>query len=231
MPGVRGEARIEHRLDSGVARELLGDGHSAGALVAHAHVQGAYAAQQQRRLERTEDAAQHAAQPCRALEVRILAGEDERAGHHIGMAVEVLGAGMHDHVGAQRDGLREHRRRHRGIDRQQRAGLVGDVCGLGDVGDGPERIGRRLDPDEPGLARTHARADGGGLAGVDEGRLDLRRPQYMTSGATTCAGLSRARKVVVAAVMPVASTRLAAPPSSCVSTASTWRTVALSGRP
>ena len=98
MPGVRGEARIEHRLDSGVAREVLGDGHSAGALVAHAHVQSAYAAQQQRRLERTNNAAQHAAQPCRALEVRILAGEDERAGHHIGMAVEVLGAGMHDQI-------------------------------------------------------------------------------------------------------------------------------------
>ena len=59
----------------------------------------------------------------------------------------------------------------------------------------------------------------------------LRRPQYMTLGATTCAGRSSARKVVVAAVMPEADTRLAAPPSSWVSTASTWRTVALSGRP
>ena len=53
----------------------------------------------------------------------------------------------------------------------------------------------------------------------------------MTLGAITCAGRSNARKAVVAAAMPEASTRLAAPPSSCVSTASTWRTVALSARP
>ena len=59
----------------------------------------------------------------------------------------------------------------------------------------------------------------------------LRRPQYMTAGATTCAGRSSARKAVVAAAMPEASTRLAAPPSSCVMTFSTCRTVALSARP
>ena len=59
----------------------------------------------------------------------------------------------------------------------------------------------------------------------------LRRPQYMTFGATTCAGRSSARNVAVAALIPDASTRPAAPPSSAVSTASACRTVALSGRP
>ena len=58
-----------------------------------------------------------------------------------------------------------------------------------------------------------------------------RRPQYIAVGATTCAGRSSARNAVVAAAMPEANSRLAAPPSSSVRTSSTCRTVALSERP
>jgi hypothetical protein len=58
-----------------------------------------------------------------------------------------------------------------------------------------------------------------------------RKPQYICVGATTCAGRSSARNALVAAAMPEANRRLAAPCSSSLRTCSTWRTVALSERP
>ncbi len=58
-----------------------------------------------------------------------------------------------------------------------------------------------------------------------------RRPQYITFGATTCAGRSSARKSAVAAAMPEPSSNVAAPPSSRFSTSSVMRTVGVSGRP
>ncbi len=88
------------------------------------------------------------------------------------MAAEILGARMHDDVGAQRKRAGENRRRHRGIDPEQRARSVGEPRRLGDVGDGPQRIGGRLDPDELGAAGAHRTSDCRGIVRVDERRLD-----------------------------------------------------------
>ena len=44
--------------------------------------------------------------------------------------------------------------------------------------------------------------------------IQSRRPQYITLGATTWAGRSSAKNAIVAAVMPEATTRAPAPPSS-----------------
>ena len=79
---------------------------------------------------------------------RVLARGRQRARDHVGMAVEIFGRRMHHDVGAERERPREHRRRGGGIDGEQRARRVRDLGDGRDVGDAPQRIGGRLDPDE-----------------------------------------------------------------------------------
>ena len=92
----------------------------------------------------------------------------KRAGDDVGMAVEIFGRRMHDDVGAERERTREDRRRHGGVDAQDRVGGVRDLGDRGDVGDGPERIARRLDPEQSGLAGPHRGAHGVEIGGLDE---------------------------------------------------------------
>ena len=71
--------------------------------------------------------------PCRARIVFSRAHQassaagGQRAGDHVGMAVQVLGRRVHDEVGAQRQGPGQHRGGHGGIDREPRAGPVRDL--------------------------------------------------------------------------------------------------------
>ena len=65
---------------------------------------------------------------------------DECSGNEIGVAVEIFRRSVHDDIGTERQRLSEHGRGDSRIDRQQRAGLMSDVSGGGDVGDMPERI-------------------------------------------------------------------------------------------
>ena len=95
-----------------------------------------------------------------------------RAGNDVGVSVQVLGGRVQNQVGAEPDRPAEHGRGHRRVDRQQRAGRMGDARHLGDVGDRPQRVGGRLDPDEPRLPGADGSLQGRGVAGIDEGRLD-----------------------------------------------------------
>ena len=81
----------------------------------------------------------------------------QRAGDHVGVTVQVLGRRVHDEVGAQCQRPRQHRRRHGRVDGEPGAGAVRDLGRGGDVGDLPQRVGRRLQPDQPRPARPHAR--------------------------------------------------------------------------
>ena len=78
----------------------------------------------------------------------IVAGADHRAGQHVAVAVQVLGGGVHDEIGAERQRPRQHRRRHRVVHGHPRAGGMGEPAHGGEVGDLPGGIGRRLDPHE-----------------------------------------------------------------------------------
>ena len=61
---------------------------------------------------------------------------DQRAGEHVGMAVEVLGRRVHHEVGAERERPREHRRRRRSNrPRAARRRACASRRGRGDVGD------------------------------------------------------------------------------------------------
>ena len=126
--------------------------------------------------------AQHGAQPGRTFECRAGLCEHDRAGNDVGVSVQVLGGRVQDHVGTEPDRPAEHGRGYGRVDRQQRAGRMGDARYLGDVGDRPQRVGGSLDPDEPGVPGAGGSLQGRGVAGIDEGRLDavarriLRQP-------------------------------------------------------
>ncbi len=70
------------------------------------------------------------------------------------------------------DRPRQQRRGAGGIHRQQRAGLMGDLRRARDVGDGPERVGRRLRPDQLRLARPDGFAQR-----IEVGHVHQRDPQ------------------------------------------------------
>ena len=61
---------------------------------------------------------------------------------------------MHDEIGAEAQWPGQHRRRRGAVDREQRAAGLGDLGGAGDVGHRPQRVRRRLDPNEARPART-----------------------------------------------------------------------------
>ena len=204
-------------------------GRAAGPL--HAREQRAHAAHQQPGLGLAEDGAELGADRAQLRPVLVVARADQRAGDDVGMAVEVLGRRMHDDVGAVLDRPRQHRRRDRRIDRQQRAGLVRDLGRRGDVADRPGRVGRRLEPDQLGVVRAgprrRSRRSGRRRRTrpsrphcVAKVASQLRSDQYMTLGATTWSPGARARKQAVAALMPEEKISAFAPPSSAASVAS-----------
>ena len=83
--------------------------------------------------------------------------------HHVGMAVEILRRRVHHDVGAERERPGEQWRRCRRVDAKKRAARMRDLRDGRDVRDGPERIGRRLDPHQlrvrlhRGAHRVHVR--------------------------------------------------------------------------
>ena len=126
---------------------------------AHAQVQRAHAAQQQPRLERAERAADLCTHGLHALPEGVVLTRHQHAGDEIGVAVQVLGGRVHHEVGAELERPRQHRRRDGGVDRHARAGRVRECRGGRDVGDRPQRVGRRFDPHQlrlPGLQRRRA---------------------------------------------------------------------------
>ena len=58
---------------------------------------------------------------------------DERAAEHVGVAAEVLGGRVHDHVGAERERLLQVRRGEGVVDDDEHAGRVADLGERGDV--------------------------------------------------------------------------------------------------
>ena len=87
------------------------------------------------------------------------------------MTVQVFGRGMDDQIGPEGDGAGQNGRGNRAVDGEPGAGVMGDARRRRDVGNVPSRVRRRLDPDQPRLARTHGGGQGGEIAGVDEFHL------------------------------------------------------------
>src|SRR5207302_8433303 len=85
-----------------------------------------------------------------ALEERVAATGDDGAARDVAVATEVLRRGVDDEIGAQRERALEYRGRGGVVADAASAGPVGERGDRRDVGDAPQRIGRRLDPDDLG---------------------------------------------------------------------------------
>jgi hypothetical protein len=70
---------------------------------------------------------------------------------------------VHDDIGSEGERTLEVRRREGVVDEEDRARVMGDLRDGRDVGDPEQRVGRRLDPDDLGLARLDRRGDRGGV--------------------------------------------------------------------
>jgi hypothetical protein len=148
------------------------------AVPVHPYAEGLDAAQGQPGVERTADRA-HGVLVEGQFAAEADVGDDQRAAQDVGMAAEVLGGRVHDHVGAERQGPLQVRRGERVVHDEQRPGVMGDLCERGDVGDAQERVGGRLHPDHPGVGPD------GGAYGLDAGhrhRVVLQAPSGQDLG-------------------------------------------------
>jgi hypothetical protein len=145
--------------------ERRGEVHGGGAGRADAEVQRAHPAGEQPRLERPEDGALVVADGADPRPELVLAGRHERAGDHVAVAVQVLGRGVHDDVGAEFQRPGQQGRRHRAVDREPGTGAAGQLGERRDVAHLPRRVRRRFQPQQPGAAGAECRAD----------RVDVRR--------------------------------------------------------
>jgi hypothetical protein len=156
VPGVLGQARVEHLRDPRVGDQEVDDARGVGAVPVHAHAEGLDAAQHEPRVERTGYRAHRVLVERELLSQFGVAG-DQRTADHVGVPAEVLGRRVHHDVGTERDGLLQVRRGEGVVDDQQGAGLVRDAGQPGDVGDVQQRVRGRLAPHDLRV-RTHGRA-------------------------------------------------------------------------
>ena len=112
-----------------VVMEELRDLHGVGAVLFHPDVQGLETAGDQERIEGTQHGAGHILQAEGTDLVDEVSFADHKARDHVAVAVEVLGGGVDDHIGAQLQRLLQVRRS---------KGVVHDDpdCGIKSVGNG-----------------------------------------------------------------------------------------------
>ncbi len=148
MAGMARQAGIKHFDHTRMGRHCLGDAlcRAAGAL--DPQIERPHAAHQQIGLHIAEDRAAAAARRPSRCQNSSSRAASQRSGDDIAVAVQVFGRRMHDDIGAKSDRLRQHRGRRGAVDGELGAGPVCDLGRAGDVGYRPQRVRRRLDPDE-----------------------------------------------------------------------------------
>ena len=139
-----------------VARgECLGHGQRVGRVALHAQRERAQAAQHEEAVERAGHGADRVLQELQPFE-EILARRGQDATDGVRVAGQVLGRGVEDDVGAQRQRLLDERRCERVVDDQDGLLAACPVCCREPVGDRSDvdhaqvRVGGRLQPDEAG---------------------------------------------------------------------------------
>ena len=147
---MRGEARIDHAVDAADARRGTSAIFSAEAQCRSMRSASVLRPRSARKLSNGPEMAPTAfCRKAMLLAQRLVVADHSDAADHVGMAVEILGGRMHDDVEAEFE-----RALHVGAGK----GVVGDepdAASLRDARDGFEidelqqRIGRRLDPDQP----------------------------------------------------------------------------------
>ncbi len=131
-----------------VVLEELRDAQGVGFVLPQPCRQRSQAPQQQPGVERGQDPA---VQQQGAIEQLVDAcrGRDHGSGQEIAVPAQVLGAGMDDDVGAQRQRLLAERCGPAVVDAGERAGLPRDFGQRPDIEDAKQHRARALQPDEP----------------------------------------------------------------------------------
>jgi hypothetical protein len=117
-----------------------------------AGVERAQPAQRQIGIERRPGQAEGIGPPAELLADRRIAG-DRRPADDVAVAVDIFGGRMDDDVGAMLDRPLQHRREEGIVDHGKRANFPRRANHRSEVGDPQQRVGRRLDPHQRGLAR------------------------------------------------------------------------------
>ena len=147
-------AGIEHARDGGMAGQRVGHLRGIGAMAVDAQAQRLHALDQHPGVERAERRAGVADDGLQLLEDELLGAED-RAAQGAALAIDVLGGGVDDDVGAPFERPLQHRRGEGVVEHDLGAGLVRHVAHRPDVDDVEHRVGRRFE--QHGLRRPRQR--------------------------------------------------------------------------
>ena len=153
------------------------DGGRRVGLPAHAHRQRLQSLEQHPGIERRERRAGLADQVVDVVLDEFLRGEDDAA-EAAALAVDVLGGGIDDAVGAELERVLEQRRREHVVDHQRRARRVRDLGDRRDVEHLERRIGRALQEERLGV-RPHRLAPLLEVGAVDQRRGDAVARQVL----------------------------------------------------
>src|SRR5919106_2537100 len=164
---VGGETRVVDGLDPRVRLQECRDPQGVVRVCPHAPRQRADAAADEPAVERRRHRAAGALDRPDALEERVTGAGDDGAAHDVAVAAEVLGRGVDDQISAVGERPLQHRRRGRVVADAARAHAVGQRRRLGDVGDAPQGVRRRLHPHDLRAGRERS-LDGSGVGHVDE---------------------------------------------------------------
>ena len=162
-----------------MGHQQVGHRRRVQAVAVHAHRQGLDAPQGEEAVERAGHAARRVLEEGQAGGQGVVVDHD-RAAHHVGVPAQVLGRRVHHRVGAQRDRPLQVRRGERVVHDEQGACVAGQAGQRGDVRDAEQRVGRRLDPDHPGLAPGQRGPHRGRV--VDPHRLVAHAPALVDLG-------------------------------------------------
>ena len=178
------EAGVADALDARVAGQAAGELERACRLAADAELQRPQAAEEEPGRVGRGDDPRACAESAEAVG-RFVVGADDRAEEDVGMAGEELRRAVEGEVGAVLERPEQDRRRGRGVDDERRR-----VRGRRlEVGEGEERVRRRLDPHEVGLGGRCGR-----LVELDVAEAPALELAERLAGAVVGAGGERDRR-------------------------------------
>ena len=154
------------------------DGQCVGLVNAHAREQRAHAAEREEAVERCTGEPEAIRPPCEQFDMSRVT-RDNRAAHDVTVAVEVLRGGVHDEIGAEREGALQRGGEESVVGDHECTCLVTRGAHGSQVRDAQQRIARRLDPQQ---VRREARNR---LRGV--GRREVRKLQLDLVACRECA--------------------------------------------
>ena len=161
MLRVAGQPGVMHPAHGGMVLQPLRQGQRLVRLGAHAQVQGFQALEHHPSVERRQRHTAAFEHRQKLLDDHGLAGA-QGTRHDAALAVQVLGARVHDDVSPEQHRALQRRRGKAVVQRQQGAGVVGNIGQSLDVTHLGERVGGCLGKQQPGVA-AHRGLPGGSV--------------------------------------------------------------------